>query len=260
MLKALLVKVFDKGLLTALCPTLFTNLMFISSHTNLENILLCSFHFPLPPAMPRLRHRMRCRRGSSHGWAYHSQSPPNSDSLSEYFPCKFTSETRGRRGIPRGPISAPPSVHPPSPFVFSQAPPVCPSAAPSVPHPHSSSSLRQSSQRVDFTFDCLFERSVLKAHVMVTVCEEYYRMVPPPSAMPSPSVTFHGPIAPSPAPAKFAKDTLAQLNFVSNVSMQVQNMEGVDKDKVAPSDDEGGSSDEFEFRIVEEPPSSTDAQ
>ena len=98
----------------------------------------------------------------------------------------------------------------------------------------------------------MFERPVLTAFVTVTVCEESTRLAPPSTAIPNPSVAFLNPNAPNPASAKNAKVSLAQLNIARDISMQVQNTEGEDKGKELPSTDEGGSSDEYRCRIVEE--------
>ena len=95
---------------------------------------------------------------------------------------------------------------------------------------------------------------------MVTVCEDSSRLVPSQSAMPGPSIALHSPNVPCSAPADYVMDSRAHSNLVPSVSMQDLNMDIVDIDKMPSSVDDGRCSDEVSCRIVEELPSSTDAQ
>lgn len=218
-------------------------------------LLLCPLHPPLFPAIPRLRPRMQCYRGSSCGQASRSQISPSGDSSSKELSCDHSLDFRNSRGTPRNPGSAPPSACPPPPYAFSPTPHLHTSAYPSAPHLAFPPFLCQTSQHAEFTFECKFDKPFLWAHVTVTVSEESASLDSLPPVPPGPSTVPHGPTGPSTTKADSTKEAVAQFYSAPSVSLQVQSVEDMSKGKEPTSAAEDRCGDDFGCRIIEEPPS-----
>lgn len=136
--------------------------------------------------IPRLRQRMRCRRGTSRGCSSRprpSISSPSDSSEEDVDRSLHLDSGRQRgRSFPPGSSHFVPTSQPP--------PPVSQPASPASNFP-TNPALRHSSQRAEFCFNCSLNKPVLTAFITVTICEE--SPIPAPAPVPRPT-----PIPPDP--------------------------------------------------------------
>ena len=184
---------------------------------------------PASDTMPRLRERMRCRRGPSRGHSNQRRPPPNHGSVPT-----LPEEV----GAPATAFGVNSVVTPAA--TLAPPPPTCesPRVAPRPLRP----SIRQTSQCAELRFDCTSCNATLTAFITVTLREEVPNIAPPCSATPlsPPSSSF-----PCAAPATSVPPSQHEYSLAMGRTGRGR----------ALSEGQEDRSDAYACRIIEEPPS-----
>lgn len=195
--------------------------------------------------MPRLRHRMRCRRSASRGRppCPGSSIIPTSGSFAEddCHGLHFASRKQSRHSLFAGGSSfASPELNPP---------PIPPPSTSPVLHETANPTLRQTTQRAKFHFNYTFDKHVLNVVITTSVCQS-------PAGLNPVTVPLSVNIPPRPLPPGVDSDVFEPnepQGIGKPISESNKEQEGFNCKDIGPLQDNAEKEEEFRCRIVEEP-------